>query len=570
MSLGQSLKLAHLYARSRPYEVAEYAKNWLHHAAVASASEDVARASDRRKELLAAAAPPLLSSGRVGMDGARWVADRLGKVPPRWAKSLRKIHDQKGGIFAQPANEWLRESTEEIAGYRLDLSATDGDICATAKRAARECFEVAAGAGLSFDKQRLIYRMSEYCARWKVSPPDQEKFTQAGMIGRMTDEQWWRRQLRKLHGRGLEGWAIRLGFVHRRAGMYCSEETLQNRQQQKKRNAATLKTVELENEFGQSFTLEQLAALSVANPAIKRGELMCRIAGFEACAKAAGHVGEFVTLTCPSAYHARISGSGEENPKYAGATPREAQAYLQGVWAKIRASMARQGVRLYGFRIAEPHHDGCPHWHMLFFMAAEAVEKFRAVMTKYALQVDPDEAGARSNRVKFVSIDWQRNGGTGSAAGYIAKYIAKNVDGENVGLDLEGNPAIESAMRVDAWASRWGIRQFQQVGGPPVGVWRELRRIAEGVTPAMERCRSAADVGNWQAYVMAMGGPTAKRIHHPVSVAKRQREERNRYGEEGAWSPYGVMDVNEGVVSESRRFQWRIKGGARGVAFDSP
>ncbi|MBY6221538.1 replication endonuclease [Marinobacter nauticus] len=64
-----------------------------------------------------------------------------------------------------------------------------------------------------------------------------------------------------------------------------------------------------------------------------------------------------------------------------------------------------------------------------------------------------------------------------SATGYVAKYISESIDGYEVGEDSYGNDAVESAARIRAWASIWGIRQFQFMGSPNVTVYRELRRL---------------------------------------------------------------------------------------------
>ncbi len=111
--------------------------------------------------------------------------------------------------------------------------------------------------------------------------------------------------------------------------------------------------------------------------------------------------------------------------------------------------MKRRAIQVYGFRVCEPQHDGTPHWHLLLFMHPAHTEEVRAIMRHYALQIDGDEPGAEKHRFKSVAIDWSR----GSAAGYIAKYIAKNTDGFGLNEDLRGQDPKKVAERVDAWAS---------------------------------------------------------------------------------------------------------------------
>ncbi len=69
---------------------------------------------------------------------------------------------------------------------------------------------------------------------------------------------------------------------------------------------------------------------SVANPAIRRCELMTRIRGFENICNELGYVGEFYTLTAPSKFHATTK-AGYRNSRWNGASPAETQRYLTGL-----------------------------------------------------------------------------------------------------------------------------------------------------------------------------------------------------------------------------------------------
>jgi hypothetical protein len=510
---------------------------------------------------------------KLSADHAKWVGGRLNRAPDQWQPRLKKTYVtmfEKSGAYV--ANTWLRSASDKLATLLLPLNASDTDIRHRAAELADECMRSAGdvgGAGMV-----AFWRACErFCLARGVKPPpvsDGEEGQIKAAVLRMVCPLWWRRRLRVQHGRTIEENAIKLGYVHLRREKYVSDVNVRRRVQQKAANAATLANVTVTNQHGDEFTLAALAERSNANPHIRRSELMTRIAGFEHIAKGVGHAAEFWTGTCPSRLHARLADGGRPNPKHDGSSPREAQTHLAACWSRFRAWAARKGIGLYGFRIAEPHHDGCPHWHLLLFMAQDVVDKAREGFRKYFLdQHEPNEPGAAKNRVKFVSIDMEK----GSAAGYVIKYISKNIDGYKVQQDPLGGCAVEGAARVDAWSATWGIRQFQQVGGAPVGVWRELRRLKESTqyTDLIERGRVVADEGDWRAYVQLQGGPFVARkdlaMRTAVSregrvwcpVEERQIEAvRTRYGEESGGVVFGVRDMRDGLSFASRVFKWVV------------
>lgn len=439
-----------------------------------------------------------------------------------------------------------------------------------------------------------------------------------GIGYRLKDEKFWRGQLRRIFARAAERYRREAGFVSRQSGLYASDDAVKRRRRQKRRNAAMLQTMTAINELGQEFTLEELGAKSVSNPALKRAELMVRIRGFEEIARLKGHGGEFFTMTCPSRMH-KMHHYGKPNEKFSGETPSEAQAYMNKVWARIRAELKEAGIQVYGFRVAEPHHDGTPHWHGLLFMEERHRLAFRRTVAKHACREDREELGLKyfatkkeamgearrvqarirtekgkaqtlaaiaatlktearfwenkhfkfwrqspaRARVDFEAINWAR----GTAAGYIAKYIAKNIDGrdqfgQSLGADYESDALMgmtETSERVDAWASHHGIRQFQQIGGVPVTLWRELRRIAPDASDdLLMLAQHAADMGDWARFTILLGGEAASREDCRLGLYKEEGALPNRYGETKQPHIMGVYEKETGRVGISRVHSWTV------------
>ncbi|EUM00512.1 replication A protein [Enterobacter hormaechei] len=409
--------------------------------------------------------------------------------------------------------------------------------------------------------------------QFNVTPPHWERVAKkyvgqdeiAPAVMRMFNEVWWRGRLRRIAASWREHLQIAVGNVSKKRHAYASKNCVTDWREQKRRTREFLKGLDLEDEDGNRISLIEKYDGSVANPAIRRCELMTRIRGFENICNELGYIGEFYTLTAPSKYHATTK-AGYRNSKWNGASPLDTQSYLTGLWARIRAKLHREKIRIFGIRVAEPHHDGTPHWHMLMFMLPEDVERVRLIIRDYAWKEDHHELRsdkAKKARFHAEAIDPQK----GSATGYVAKYISKNIDGyalDGETDDESGELLKETAPAVSAWAARWHIRQFQFIGGAPVTVYRELRRLADtetahGLSVEFAAVHDAADAGDWAGYVNAQGGPFVRRDDLQVRTLYEPRPEFNQYGEETVCIR-GVYDsaVGAGTPILTRLTQWKI------------
>lgn len=544
-----------------------------------------------------------------------------------------------------------KEAARALAAVRnlhlpdgLDLSADNETIEARAQALAAK-FEQKEMLGMGYkhmmdaaDKEGI--RSAEVFGQQlrkiaKAAESDDEDLLAEGIAsikGRLKEKKWWKRQLYKFLYRAFEAVMRECGMVHRRAGLYISNEAFKRFEQRKLKARAFFEQAEaICEETGESFVLAELWEHSMANPAIRRMELMTRMRGFDEISRVHGHYGCMVTLTCPSRFHKKLSKNSADNPKFDGSTPRDGADYLQKVWTQIRANLGRAGIRIYGFRVAEPHHDATPHWHLLLFMEQAHKEAFRRVVAKYGCRADREELGLHyfetdkertteakrrqeailresgkkislaqlkaamktedefwenysfrfwqksraAARVDFKDIDPAK----GCAAAYLAKYVSKNIDGltnsgESMGDDDEAEPGIsaaETAKRVGAWASQWGIRQFQQIGGVPVTLYRELRRVhVDAEDSLLYRAVHAADQGDWGKFVALLGGEDyafVKRADLPLALYKEETDERNQYGEEKAAILRGVVELETGEYLISREKEWILKYGGLAAAW---
>ena len=354
---------------------------------------------------------------------------------------------------------------------------------------------------------------------WKKYRKGQMTIRQAfSAISRLIKDEWWVNQLKAQRMRWCEALLIAAGEVNKDRSPYASKRAIRDVHARRLANLEYLKSCELENKVtGERIDLISKVMGSISNPEIRRMELMNTIAGIERYAASAGDVGMFITLTTPSKYHpTRQVGKGESKTVQlnhgwndTAFTPKDGQRYLCRIWSLMRTAFKDNDLEVYGMRVVEPHHDGTPHWHMMLFCKPGQRKAINEIMRRYALKEDGHEKGAAKQRFESRHLN------QGGAAGYIAKYIAKNIDGYALDGQLDhdtGKPLKDTAAAVTAWA-----------------------------------------------YIIAQGGANMPRDAQAVRVARKVTDEVNEY-EEDIERVVGIYAPHLGAhrVHVTRTAEWRI------------
>lgn len=314
---------------------------------------------------------------------------------------------------------------------------------------------------------------------------------------------------------------------------YASPSALATYNAQKLKTAAFLKSaVVYDSATGTSVPLKDV----MSTPEMQASKRLAFLKAIEQLAQEARLQWAMMTITLPAEFHPNPSNG---KASFNGTGFDQQQKLLAEKFDKVSSMVRKAGVRLSGVRVHEPHADGTPHWHVLFFYKTEeqlkeiarcfffhfpARLRVRSVLTdksgfvkldkkgglRFDVQVfdtvedfvagkvyktvgaqkyDPTkvacqcqlDVGASKLQVletdapSAVAAKESHNGKVSSMATYVMKYVNKTT--VSTSQELPPSESLPLAL-ITANRQTWGIRAVQFFGVPAISQkWDMLRKV---------------------------------------------------------------------------------------------
>lgn len=282
-----------------------------------------------------------------------------------------------------------------------------------------------------------------------------------------------------------------------------------------------------------------LLALMQAGTRAAVSRIYAMTKGMDEVAKKAGLVACFVTVTAPAEYHPNPSmGTCSWTPEH---TLQAAKAELMDRFARIRARMTKGGITPFGMRVLEPHEDGTPHLHILFYVRPGQVRALDRILRAVCPEPVPGKRVATKRVATKLKLIRPRKGKRGaSPASYMLKYIVKSLNDPDAaavlaGGNVEDGDHLANHDRVRAWGTEMRARRFDFVGTRGCQrIWQRLHTASTeemaGAPPNAMAAWSAIKERRWGDALHALGAVPGFNARKEGDGESEERPSRIRLG----------------------------------------
>jgi len=462
------------------------------------------------------------------LNKAKKIFSRLKKKYPDFIAAPKAIYQ---------TNVWYREVWKDKAkGYTAALAMNDDDVIFLAKKITSTLTRRSINISNKFDNlddglpalnngkvsrganraaQKFIIRWGLHICKGLSIPHAKGGFDSAS--ARYLDVTFWIRKLRRAIYPVREDICRTLQMINKKTSPYSSKaaQEIRNSQLAKAANWSE-NMLAINPTTGEPISMK--AIIDCAYDSYK-SRIIAKASGLKNLQKENNWKSAMVTITCPGGFRA-----GKKHEQ----SIQGCIEYLRTTNKQINEEARKQGLKIAGLQVFQPHKDGTPHQHIYIIGSESDIISFYEIVKSRAWKT---KAGDRQKYIEEsrTKLDWE-DSDKGSLCTYALSYVLKlsTKESEEVAGDekillqkeeYEQEPACEkNGSAEDAFYALNRIRRIGWIGLPDDYAWEACRKVSEKRTQhsaELSEASKAAKAGDYAEWTSLMGGICVKSKDRP-------------------------------------------------------